>query len=127
VLVTNPVFVVKTRMCLQAAGHPDAYRGLVGPCTALCARLVHPAHARAGVGGRGAPRADGLRRIWATEGVRGLYKGLVPSLAGTSHGSLQFVAYERMKQWLVAPDSKPVRPQASPSIPAAAKGTRVGR
>ena len=29
-LVTNPVFVVKTRMCLQFKGHPDAYRGLAG-------------------------------------------------------------------------------------------------
>jgi len=68
-LVTNPIWLVKTRMAMQLAGHPDAYNGLI----------------------------DGLRRVYASEGVRGLYKGFVPSLFSTLHGSLQFLAYENLK------------------------------
>jgi len=30
VFVTNPIFLVKTRMCIQDAKHPDAYKGLFG-------------------------------------------------------------------------------------------------
>jgi len=30
VFVSNPIFLVKTRMCIQDAKHPDAYKGLFG-------------------------------------------------------------------------------------------------
>ncbi|XP_037946100.1 mitochondrial folate transporter/carrier [Teleopsis dalmanni] len=76
-LLTNPIWVVKTRLCLQyggenvAAGSKSAveYRGMV----------------------------HGLSHIYREEGVRGLYRGFVPGMFGVSHGALQFMVYEELK------------------------------
>lgn len=73
--VTNPLFVVKTRMCLQASR-----RNVFRSTETFCSGVV-----------------DGLRKIYQNEGMRGLYKGYVPGLIGTTHGALQFTAYEQMK------------------------------
>jgi solute carrier family 25 folate transporter 32 len=42
---------------------------------------------------------DGARKIWRQEGLTGLYRGLIPSLFGVSHGVVQFVTYEELKKW----------------------------
>lgn len=41
---------------------------------------------------------DGLRSIYRYEGLRGLYKGSLLALVGVSNGSIQFAAYEEIKQ-----------------------------
>jgi solute carrier family 25 folate transporter 32 len=69
VLFTNPIFLVKTRMFTQRASDSNAYSGLY----------------------------DGLRKC-SKNGLSGLYVGLGPSLFGVSHGALQFMAYEELKQ-----------------------------
>ncbi|CAG8567220.1 5318_t:CDS:2, partial [Acaulospora colombiana] len=71
--VTNPLWVVKTRMCATSRKDPGAYKGLLG--------------------------TNGLYQIIRYEGIRGLYKGMIPALFGVSHGALQFMAYEEMKKW----------------------------
>jgi len=74
-VLTNPIWVIKTRMCLQRPGQPGSYRGLL----------------------------DAVRQIYRTEGVASFYKGLVPSLFGVLHGGVQFMAYEELKKVFQSP------------------------
>ncbi|KJH46184.1 hypothetical protein DICVIV_07745 [Dictyocaulus viviparus] len=70
--VTIPIWVVKTRLCLQyETSAVKKYHGMLG-----C-----------------------LKKIFEEEGFRGLYKGFVPGLFGTTHGALQFMLYNRFKDW----------------------------
>ncbi|KAG0047596.1 hypothetical protein BGZ83_007355 [Gryganskiella cystojenkinii] len=70
-VVTNPLWVIKTRMCTTKKTTPGAYQSLIG----------------------------GLTTLVRTEGVQGLYRGIVPALFGVSHGAIQFMAYEQLKYW----------------------------
>jgi solute carrier family 25 (mitochondrial folate transporter), member 32 len=70
-ILTNPIWVVKTRMLTTSATQSGAYPGLF----------------------------SGLSTIWRTEGVRGFFHGLTPTLFGVSHGALYFLAYEKLKLW----------------------------
>jgi solute carrier family 25 (mitochondrial folate transporter), member 32 len=70
-IITNPVWVVKTRMLSTSATQAGAYPGMI----------------------------HGLQSILKTEGLRGFFHGLTPSLAGVSHGALYFMAYEKLKLW----------------------------
>ncbi|KAH7051401.1 mitochondrial carrier domain-containing protein, partial [Linnemannia elongata] len=70
-VVTNPFWVIKTRMCTTKKATPGSYQSLIG----------------------------GLTSLFRTEGVQGLYRGIVPALFGVSHGAIQFMAYEQLKYW----------------------------
>ncbi|KAL8944388.1 MAG: hypothetical protein Q9216_000439 [Gyalolechia sp. 2 TL-2023] len=70
-MCTNPVWVIKTRMLSSAFNRPGAYRSIT----------------------------HGIQQIYRAEGLRGFYQGLVPSLFGVSHGALQFMVYEQLKQY----------------------------
>ncbi|KAG0373572.1 hypothetical protein BGX24_011530 [Mortierella sp. AD032] len=69
--VTNPFWVIKTRMCTTKKTTPGAYQSLIG----------------------------GLTTLVRTEGIQGLYRGFIPALFGVSHGAVQFMAYEQLKYW----------------------------
>jgi solute carrier family 25 (mitochondrial folate transporter), member 32 len=66
---TNPIWVIKTRMLSTSATQHGAYPSMI----------------------------SGLKSIWQGEGYRGMFQGLVPTLAGVSHGALYFMAYEKLK------------------------------
>lgn len=68
-VVTNPIWVIKTRMLSTARNTPGAYRSSL----------------------------HGASELLKTEGLRGFYRGLTPSLLGVSHGAIQFMAYENLK------------------------------
>lgn len=48
----------------------------------------------------------GVASIYRSEGMRGFYRGLYPSLVGVSYGALQFMAYEQLKRWRAGPLEK---------------------
>jgi hypothetical protein len=46
--------------------------------------------------------AEGFRSIAANEGPRGLWRGTSLALFGVTNGAIQFMAYEKMKDWAFA-------------------------
>jgi solute carrier family 25 folate transporter 32 len=70
-VVTNPIWVIKTRMLSTARNTPGAYRSI----------------------------SHGTRELYNSEGIKGFYRGLAPSLFGVSHGAIQFMAYEELKNY----------------------------
>ncbi|SCV05971.1 LANO_0H19218g1_1 [Lachancea nothofagi CBS 11611] len=73
-ILTNPVWVVKTRLMLQT--HVDQnsthYKGTF----------------------------DAFHKIYTTEGFKTFYAGLLPSLFGLFHVAVHFPIYEKLKIWL---------------------------
>lgn len=77
--ITNPLFLIKTRMCLQYTANPSNTVKVVKYKNSLDAFLV----------------------LFRAEGLRGMYKGIVPGLFGTLNGTIQMVCYEKLKiYWL---------------------------
>jgi solute carrier family 25 folate transporter 32 len=70
-VLTNPLWLVRVRMFASQPSAPAPYRGLY----------------------------NGLSTIYQTEGFRGLFRGTTLALVGVSNGAVQFVVYEKMKQW----------------------------
>ncbi|WWD20741.1 hypothetical protein CI109_105217 [Kwoniella shandongensis] len=72
-IMTNPLWVVKTRFMAQAglAASAHKYRNTL----------------------------EAIADIYRTEGFRAFYKGLLPSLLGVSHVAVQFPLYEKAKSW----------------------------
>jgi solute carrier family 25 folate transporter 32 len=112
-LMTNPIWVVKTRMFTTTksgrsiippslpaemastsstlGSTASAHASLKGPAIISPSSIAETATYR-GLG-------QGLRHIWKHEGWRGLYKGAGLALVGVSNGAIQFVCYEELKRW----------------------------
>jgi solute carrier family 25 folate transporter 32 len=75
---TNPLWVIKTRMQTQTMdGQTARYFGIV----------------------------SSLRTVAREEGLKGLYRGLFPSLLGVAHVCVQFPLYEKFKSYFAARDN----------------------
>ncbi|KAI9827045.1 MAG: hypothetical protein M1819_007037 [Sarea resinae] len=76
-LVTNPIWVIKTRLMAQVSSR--------------AANNGHspPWHYKSTV--------DAARKIYRTEGLRAFYSGLTPALLGLTHVAVQFPMYEYFK------------------------------
>ncbi|KAI1312771.1 mitochondrial folate carrier protein [Xylaria venustula] len=72
-VITNPIWVLKTRML-------SSDRGAVGAYPSMWA---------------------GAAQLLRTEGWKGFYRGLGISLFGVSHGSVQFAVYDPLKQMYI--------------------------
>lgn len=70
-VLTNPIWVLKTRMLSSDRGAVGAYPSMW----------------------------KGAVQLWRTEGWRGFYRGLGISLFGVSHGAVQFAVYEPAKRF----------------------------
>lgn len=74
---TSPLWVIKTRIMTQSSSTAYRYNNTL----------------------------DAFQSILRTEGTRGFYKGLFPSLLGVSHVIVQFPLYEALKSQMHAVDS----------------------
>lgn len=70
--LTNPVWVIKTRFMSQNKRSPHRYNSVY----------------------------EAFYKIARSEGIKGFYKGLGPSLIGVSHVAIQFPLYEKLKKVL---------------------------
>lgn len=70
-LITNPLSVVRTRLVGETT-NSKAYSGI----------------------------GSALKHIVKTEGISAMYKGLGPSIVNVSHGAIQFVLYEKAKEYI---------------------------
>ncbi|KAF6776210.1 hypothetical protein AHF37_04807 [Paragonimus kellicotti] len=86
----NPIWVVKTRLCLQ-------YERLAQ--SAEQSLLPHHAQVNLVPGSqiKSVSTWEALANLWRYEGLIGLYKGYLPGLLGVSHGAIQFTLYELMR------------------------------
>eukprot|EP00049_Salpingoeca_infusionum_P000708 m.41829 g.41829 ORF g.41829 m.41829 type:complete len:302 (+) comp10617_c0_seq1:215-1120(+) len=85
--ISNPLWVLKTRMCLETLPLTQSSPGITAS----------------------------LRQLYAKEGMAGLYRGILPGYVGTTHGGFQFMAYEELKRILNERKDRP--PNAKLSTP----------
>ncbi|CAI7908356.1 unnamed protein product, partial [Closterium sp. NIES-53] len=117
VLLTNPIWLAKTRLQLQGAVDPKGPPHHAAPPSAASSTSAASTQQALPLGAAASrptaaaiphhPRQyrgfhDAIWSIVKEEGVRGLYRGIGPSLVLVSHGAIQMAAYEELKQLMLA-------------------------
>lgn len=75
-IITNPIWVIKTRMISTYNKTPGAYTSML----------------------------DGVIKIYKKEGFLGYYKGLLPALFNVSQGAVQLSLYDIIKRYMIPVD-----------------------
>ncbi|KJR89174.1 solute carrier family 25 (mitochondrial folate transporter), member 32 [Sporothrix schenckii 1099-18] len=89
-IVTNPIWVIKTRLMSQMPrGPPGTVAPATGGTPTSRPTISTPWHYRSTL--------DAARKMYTTEGVLSFYSGLTPALLGLTHVAVQFPAYEYFK------------------------------
>lgn len=93
-IVTNPIWVIKTRLMSQSGGHGRSSfslfpKGSNTPTSRPTMSMNSPWHYHSTI--------DAARKMYTTEGLRAFYSGLSPALLGLTHVAVQFPAYEYLK------------------------------
>ena len=92
-VMTNPLWVVKTRMFTSTPGSPGAYKNVF--------RAAPPLNCLERSLNLGTTSTDGVSQLARQEGLRGLSKGMALALFGVSNGAIQFMTYEELKRWRI--------------------------
>lgn len=82
-LLTNPIWVLKTRILGTSRTETNAYKSIW----------------------------DGIKQIYANEGILSFWKGTIPSLFLVFQGSLQFTFYDHLKNWFQTGDERKLSTQ----------------
>lgn len=90
-IVTNPIWVIKTRLMSQSNVGPHYSNDFPKTGSTPTARptLTTPWHYRSTI--------DAARKMYTSEGIASFYSGLTPALLGLSHVAVQFPTYEYLK------------------------------
>lgn len=91
-IVTNPIWVIKTRLMSQTGHHSRHTFSHFpkGTNTPTSRPTLHsPWHYRSTL--------DAARKMYSSEGIKSFYSGLTPALLGLTHVAVQFPAYEFLK------------------------------
>jgi solute carrier family 25 (mitochondrial folate transporter), member 32 len=95
-LVTNPLFLVKVRMCLQYNANE----------TGVAVKKYQFKNS-----------LEAFKSIYNTEGFKGFYRGLLPGLFGTLNGTIQMISYDLMKKaWFTHLKSNAIDKEAEKTI-----------
>lgn len=125
--ITNPIWVVKTRLCLQygqittaatateaAAATTTAATSATGASRATATTVATPTAIQGASKEHSLPDSkrysgtwDALKKVYKYEGVTGLYRGFIPGLLGVSHGAVQLATYEEMKKFYLTRNNLP--------------------
>lgn len=92
-IVTNPIWVIKTRLMSQSASSSkqSSYNLFPKSSSTPSVRptLQTPWHYKS--------TFDAARKMYTSEGITSFYSGLTPALLGLSHVAVQFPTYEFLK------------------------------
>ncbi|KAK2615007.1 hypothetical protein N8I77_001786 [Diaporthe amygdali] len=91
-IVTNPIWVIKTRLMSQS-GRNDRARFSLFPRGANTPTVRPAMHSQFHY----YSTLDAAKKMYTTEGLRAFYSGLTPALLGLTHVAVQFPAYEYLK------------------------------
>uniref|UniRef100_A0A6G1S7M1 Solute carrier family 25 member 32 n=1 Tax=Aceria tosichella TaxID=561515 RepID=A0A6G1S7M1_9ACAR len=105
--ITNPIWVVKTRLCLQYGQLTTTVDPAPTATAATSAIRAATKESSLPASKQYSGTWDALKKVYKYEGVTGLYRGFVPGLLGVSHGAVQLATYEEMKKFYLEKNNLP--------------------